>query len=94
MSNSSNKGVAAITGASSGIGAVYADRLAKLGLVVRRVPAKSHRPGSAGSAAGSVRTGVHAANPRRITAIGGAHRPLSRFTRGANTRGLDVPPTC
>lgn len=31
MSNSWNKGVAVITGSSSGIGAVYADRLAKRG---------------------------------------------------------------
>jgi len=31
MSNSSNKGTAVVTGSSSGIGAVYADRLAKRG---------------------------------------------------------------
>ena len=32
MTNTQNKGTALTTGASSGIGAVYADRLAKNGL--------------------------------------------------------------
>ena len=38
MSNSSSKGTALITGASRGIGAVYADRLAKLTSIFARWP--------------------------------------------------------
>lgn len=61
--------------------------------VVRGVPAKSHRPGSARSATGPLWTAVPGTNSRTITAIGGAHSPLSRFTRGANTDRRDVPRT-
>src|SRR5579871_1950803 len=62
-----------------------------VGFVASGVPAKSRPPGSASS--GGVPTAVHATDSRAITAIGGAHRPLSRFTRGANTGGLDFPRT-
>jgi len=62
-------------------------------VIVPSVPAESHRPGSASSGASAVPTAVHGTNSRTIRAIGGADRPLSRFTSGANTGGIDVPRT-
>src|SRR6267154_5052212 len=58
MSNSSSKGTALITGASRGIGAVYADRLAKRGYDLILV-ARSEEPLKALAASLSSATGRH-----------------------------------
>jgi len=58
MSNSSSKGTALITGASRGIGAVYADRLAKRGHDVILV-ARSEEPLKALAASLSSASGRH-----------------------------------
>src|SRR5882762_1578591 len=62
MSNSSRKGVALITGSSSGIGAVYADRLAKRGCDLILVARNEQR-------LNAVANRLHAETGRQITVL-------------------------
>src|SRR5260370_5470249 len=74
-------------------GLVFCGVGAGASFVVRGVPAKCRRSGGARSTTGPLWTAVPGTNSRTITAIDGAHSPLSRFARGANTDGFDVPRT-
>ena len=66
MSNSSSKGTALITGASRGIGAVYADRLTKRGHDLILV-ARSEEPLK------TLAAGLSSSSGRYITSIGIVH---------------------
>ncbi len=94
MSNSSNKGVAVITGASSGIGAIYADRLAKRGydliLVARneaRLKSLSSRLASeTGRSVKVLRTDLN--NKAELAKVEATLRDDARITMLVNNAGV------